>query len=834
MKLFKIKLMILLVFLGIIGNVYAQNNGKIAGGVKDAQSHESISFATVALTNQNTKTSVKEIQTDINGNFVLDNLPVGTFSLRLSFVGYDAVIKENITLKNDSNVLNLGDVQMNVSKNKVLNEVIVTAKKPVLKNEDGKKVFSVNQSLVSQGGTAADLLQNVPTLQMDINGNVSLRGSTGVKVLVDGKPSLIAGGDVTQVLQSIPASAIESVEVIANPSAKYDAEGQGIINIVLKKNSKAGFNGLVTLAGGTRDNYNGSAALSHQTNKINLYGNYSLRGGDTYSNGFQYLTFLQPTGATVFSNELFPSTTKSRVQNLKAGIDYSLSPKSVVSVSGNLNLRKTQRDELLAIDNLDANSLPIQSSIQNNTTNSNGRSYELDFDYDQHFKKTKEELTFNFAYSHSNSRNLQVYQSQSANLGVKQDLKYADPTESDLWNNGTNYNIQADYVLPTGKTGQFSAGYRSQISLGNNNQYAYDLTAVGAAPIYPFTNLFNSHNQIHAVYLNYKNQINNFSYEIGLRGEDAHLNATFVGYKLAEQTSSGTVPNGNFELYTTPIQVPSKGLYPSIFLTQKLQNDQQLKFSFTNRVTRPTPRELNPSTDFSDPTNYETGNPHLIPENINSLEFGYNKNWQNVTFTSGLYYSRHNNVIKHIESDPVNGVIVTTAQNLKHSTTTGLELIGHFDLMKAWDFTANANVFERQNDAAPQYGIAANNGLSWNANITNNISLIKSLAIQIRADYRAADQIIQDRNRPAFGLDAGAKYDFPGNNASLSLNSVDIFNSRKWAFLRSSDALLLDFQRRTVGSRATLTFTYHFGKSLRVTKQPKKKEDNPDKRIDDL
>ncbi|GAA3961198.1 TonB-dependent receptor domain-containing protein [Mucilaginibacter dorajii] len=833
MKLFQIKLTAIIpVLLSLTVNLYAQNTGKITGSLKDAKTREVISFATVALTDERTKANVKGAQTDINGNFVLDNLPAGTFTLRLSFVGYDPVVKEAIVLDPSTGGLNLGEVPMIAAKSKMLNEVAVTARKATLQNTEGKKVFSVNQSLVSQGGTAADLLQNVPTLQIDINGNVSLRGSTGVKVLIDGKPSLIAGGDVTQILQSIPASSIENVEVIANPSAKYDAEGQGIINIVLKKNSKAGFNGAVTLAAGTRDNYNGSANLSYQNSKVNLYGNYSLRDGDTYSNGFQYLTFLQPTDAAVFSNELFPSTTTNKIQNLKAGIDYALAPKSVLSVSGNLNLRDTHRDEVLYIDNLDANRLPVQSSLQNNTTNSNGKSYGVDVDYSQHFKKPKEELTFNFSYSHSNSRNLQVYQNHLTTPGSGSPAPDADPQESDIRNNGTSYNIQADYTLPTGKTGQFAAGYRSQISLGNNNQYAYTLGNTGAVPIYSFTNLFASNNQIHAVYASYKNQVNNFTYELGLRGEDAHLNATFTGYELPNSTINNPTSQ-NILLYHTPIKVPSKGLYPSVFLTQKLQNNQQLQLSYTNRVTRPTARELNPSTDFSDPTNYETGNPHLVPESINSLELGYNKAWQNITFTSGLYYSRLNNVIKHIESDPVDGLIITMAQNLKHSTTTGLELIGHFNLIKAWDFTANANIFERQNDAAPQYGITANSGLSWNANITNNISLAKSLAIQVRADYRAADQVIQDKNRPAFGLDAGAKYDFPGNKASLSFNSIDVFNSRKWAFLRSSNTLLLDFERRTLGSRATLTFTYHFGKSAGVHKQPKKKDDNADKRIDD-
>ena len=211
----------------------------------------------------------------------------------------------------------------------------------------------------------------------------------------------------------------------------------------------------------------------------------------------------------------------------------------------------------------------------------------------------------------------------------------------------------------------------------------------------------------------------------------------------------------------------------------------------------------------------------------------YNKIWQNISLTSGLYYNRLNNVIKHIESDPVDDVITTTAQNLKYSTTTGLELIGHFTLVKAWDFTANANIFEWQNGAAPQYGINANKGLSWNANITNNIAVLKNLSLQIRTDYRAAETIIQDRNRPSFGVDAAAKYDFPGKKASVSLNGIDVFNTRKWAFLRSSDDLLLNFERRSVSSRATLSFTYHFGKNNGAPKSPKKKEEKVDKRVDD-
>src|SRR3569833_2526458 len=673
MKLSILKLVTMpLLFACMSGYVHAQNNSKITGKVKDAQTHEAISFATVTLTDQNTNANVEGTQTDIDGNFTLDNLPAGTYSLRLSFEGYDTAIKDSVALTGNS-VLNLGDLQMSISKNIVLNEVTVTARKPTLQNREGKMIFSVNQSLVSQSGTAADLLKKVPTLQIDINGQVSLRGSAAVKVLVDGKPSLIAGGDITQILQSIPASAIETIEVIPNPSAKYDAEGQGIINIILKKTSKAGFNGSVSLAAGTRDNYNSAAALSYQTSKINLYGNYSLRNGNTYSNGFHYMTFLKPTDAAVYSNELFPSTTRNKIQNLKTGIDYSITPKSIISISGTLNLRNTHRDELLDLENLDINRIPLDASRQSNTINSSGKSYELDLDYVQHFKTPNEKLTFNFSYSHSTSGNSQVYKTIEGHFPPMPDI---EPLESDIKNNGTNYNIQAEYLLAISKTGQLSAGYRSQISLGNNNQNAYVLDPAGPLPFYTFIDLFGSNQQVHAIYVNYQNKVGNFNYEVGVRGEHAHLDATSTGY------------NANNSLYNTPVRVPSNGLYPAIFLTQKLPRDQQLQLSYTSRINRPTPREVNPSTDFSDPTNYATGNPRLVPVSVNSLELDYNKTWQSGSFTSGLYYSSLTHVIKHIQSDPVNGLTVTMPQNVKRSATTGLDLLGHFDFFKAWDFTA--------------------------------------------------------------------------------------------------------------------------------------------------
>jgi ferric enterobactin receptor len=815
MKVLQLKIVAIGLIMLIAVRGYTQQRIKISGTVTDSITHGPIQFATVALLNQQTKAPVKGTQTDSVGHFVLENAPGGTFSLRITYVGYNNIFKENILINSATGDLNFGTLTMSTSKTSLLKEVAITAKKEGLQNADGKKVFSVNQSLVSKGGNAADLLQNVPTLQIDSYGNVSLRGSTNVKVLVDGKPSIIANGDITQILQSIPASAIESIEVIPNPPANYDANGEGIINIILKKNSRPGLNGSVDIGGGTRENYNGDASLSYQSGKVNVYGNYSLKNGNTLTTGMQSYNFLKPADSVKYTTETFPYVTRNKIQFVKAGIDYSLTPRSTLSLSASFNSRNRHENQFLSFTDYSAADALIESFNRFNTVNNNGNSYELDLDYNLRFKKPKEELALNFSYAYGSFNDYQQYTTRYNAVNGVQSANIDTPLTSDTRHRATNYNIQADYVLPVGKSGQFSAGYRSQITLGNNDQYAYNILSMGETPLYQFTDFFSSNNQVNALYVNYKDEIGNFSYQAGFRAEDSHLDATFMSY------------NANNMLFAAPVKIPVKGIYPSVLLTEKLEGNSQLQFTFANRVSKPSVRQYNSTTDFSDPTNYNKGNPDLLPENVTNLELDYTKTWQKISFTSGIYNNTIHNAIGYIQNAPVNDETTTTPENLKYSITTGLELIGHFDIVKGLDLIANANIFNRDNAAAPQYGITASNGISWNANITSNVIPVKRLSFQIRADYKAPDLYLQDKNLAAFGMDAAAKYDFAGNRASLSFNANDIFNSRKQAFVRSSDELIINLEDRRISSRATFTFSYSFGAGSGASKhkQVKRIED---------
>lgn len=814
-----------LLFLSLTFNLFAQSGGKakITGVLKDAKTQETIPFATAVLIDKATAKNVKIAQTDLNGAFTMADLPNGNFTFKISFVGYQTMVRDNVAITAATGTLNFGEIKMNAAKGNILSEVTVTGQKQGMQMGIDKKIFSVDQSVISEGGSATDLLQNVPSVSTDMDGNVSLRGSTGVRVLIDGKPSLIAGGNVAQILASIPASSIESVEVITNPSAKYDAEGQsGIINIVLKKNTKLGFNGSAAITAGNRDNYNANTNLSFQNSKVNIYGNYSYRYGNRLGGGYQDIFYKSDSSRTAYTSQATRSNSLDKGHNAKAGLDYYLTPKSVISLSGGFNSRENERNELLDIKQLNRAQTPLSLSNRTNLNDGYGSSYDLNLDFVQKFKKPKQELTFNFGYSNGDNNNDQTYSTTTTNrnnIPINENLSLQR-----VFNRGdnSNYNIQTDYTMPVGKAGKLEAGYRSQIRLAGNNQYADSILTNTSIYIQnnKLINNFDSKDQVHALYLNYQNQIKDFGYQLGLRAEDARLDTHLDGYTNNILTSN----EGNIHY---------KRLYPSVFLTQKLKGDNQVQLSYTRRVNRPRPWDTNPFLDVSDPFNYRGGNPNLLPEDVHSFELGYSKYWKKVTLTSSLYFRQTNDVIQRVRSSPVNGIITTTPQNLSRQINSGLELIGRFDLVKALNFTTNVNLYQAKFAGDTRFDIPNSSGFSWNANLTANLTVVKNLSVQVRGDYRAPEVMAQGKRNAMYGIDGGAKYDFPNKKASLSFNVRDVFNTRRWSMTTEDKFTIVDFERQMQGTMGNLTFSYRFGKTTFSNVKKQKKDEQQDNRPDE-
>jgi len=821
----------LLLTLAIFTNAVTLNaqtttsEGKITAKVVDASNNQTIPFASAIVINRKTKAVVKGAQTDVDGNLIITGLPKGVFSFKVSYLGYQTMVRDSISISDALKEIKLGTINMKPSKGTALSEVTITAPKSTIQLGIDKKIFSVDQSLVSEGGSASDLLQNVPSIQTDIDGNVSLRGSSGVRVLIDGKPSLIAGGNVAQILQSIPASSIESVELITNPSAKYDAEGQsGIINIVLKKNKKLGLNGSVALTAGNRENYNANTNLSFQNSKVNLFGNYSYRYGNRFGGGYNNITYLDGSAQGIpngFADQITDSRSLDKGHNFKAGVDYYVTDKSVLSFSGGFNVRDNDRTELLTINRLYADRSPLQLSNRNNTNTGTGGSYDLNLDYGLKFAKPKEELTFNLSFSEGVNDNTQIYNTDIYNINGAPVNSFLNIQDNDNYGYNKNYNIQTDYTLPLGQFGKIEAGYRSQIRFSESNQIAKNSDVLTGDFItnLALSNLFNSKDQVHAIYFNFQNQIKNFGYQIGLRGEDATLDTRLGIYQKDGQ------------LAYNPGKVAYTRLYPSIFLTEKLKGDQQVQLSYSRRVNRPRGWDTNPFLDVSDPLNYRQGNPNLQPEDVHAFELSYSKFWKAVTFTSSAYLRQTNDVIQRVRSDPnAEGITITTPQNLTKSINSGLELIARVDVAKAWNFTGNVNLYQSKIEGVPAFGVIENSGFSWNGNLTNNFVLPYSITLQVKADYRASEVMAQGTRNANFGLDAGAKYDFKDKKSSLSLNIRDVFNSRRWTMTTNTGTTDIDFSRRMQGTMANLTYSYRFGKTVfnNAKKKPTQQESRSD------
>ncbi|WP_293300522.1 outer membrane beta-barrel protein [Pedobacter sp. UBA4863] len=818
--MYRIKRKVLLLIAGICiatVKIYGQTNniGKISGKIVDAETNETIPYASAVLTDRKTKAQVSIVQSDLDGNFTIPNLANGVYTFRASYIGYQTMVRDSIAITGALKNINLGTIKMKGGKGNVLNEVTVTAKKTEMQLGIDKKVFSVEQSLVSEGGNATDVLQNVPSIQTDMDGNVSLRGASGVKVLIDGKQSLIAGGDVAQILKSIPASSIETIEVITNPSAKYDAEGQaGIINIVLKRNRKLGFNGNLALTAGNRDNYNGNASMSFQNQKVNLFTNYGYRYNNRPRSGYNNITYKNTINNINNASQNNTETDLNKGHSLKIGADYYVAPKSVLSLSGGLNTRGGDENEWMAVNEYGVGNSPLNLSNRNNLQNEKNKSYDAALDFSQKFKKPGQELTFNLSVGKGSNNSYENYFTEKYFVNGANTSLPLDEQKTNRLRDNKNFNVQLDYTLPLGKAGKLETGYRSQVNKSNSSTVADSLINNSYVFSRTLSNDFSSTDNIHAVYVNYQNTIGNFGYQVGLRGEDANLNTEMGAYDV------------NKNIYYTPGKIAYTRLYPSMFLTQKLKNDQQIQLNYSRRVNRPRGWDTNPFLDVSNPLNHRRGNVNLMPEDVHAFELSYSKFFKKATFIGSTYFRKTNDLIQRLRSEPdEKGVTLTVPENLTSGTSTGVELIGKFDLVKKWNFTTNFNLYHRKVEGVPSFGTLDNEGLSYNVNMTNNISLAKNLSLQFRADYRSKEVLAQGIFKAMYGFDAGAKMDLMNKNASLSFNVRNLFGTRKFQMESTTNSTLISFGRIMPANMGSLTFSYRFGKdNFGLKKKPKGQE----------
>jgi outer membrane cobalamin receptor len=800
--------------------------GNLKVKIIQQENKQPILGASVTIVTPTSKAPIKGRQTDNSGVALIDAIPTGTYSLQVTYVGMINHDADKIQITSNK-TLDLGTIEL-VEAGKELEEVVVQGRVADLQLGIDKKVFDVSQSLVSVGGTAQDLLGNVPTLQVDADGAVSLRGSSSVKILIDGKESAMAGSDVNKLLQSLPADAVSKVEIITNPSAKYDAEGQsGIINIVLKKNIRTGLNGNVTASAGNYDNYNAGLTLNYRDNKFNYFGSYNFRHGRNLGEGFTktigLINGVQDPNSLVTETEN-ESFRKGINNSLRLGMDYYANDKTTLSLGGNLSIRDNDRGEDLFYKSYRGQQTPVITPRTSRQFEKD-LGYDLSFDFKRELKREGEELTANVTYGNDKEDGTNDYEQTNPSFVSK---RFNETGEK-----GQNWNFQLDYLLPLGENHKFEAGYRTTLRNSNDFQYSDTLANELWIPDYTVSNEFEMKSGVHALYANYQRMLGErIGLQVGLRAEDAYLNTENKSVDPDRIATGNYSDKGNLDYFR---------LYPSAFLTYDVNGEgDKVQLSYSRRVQRPRGWQVNPFVSLSDPLNIRQGNPNLMPEDIHAMEMSFAKFYDKWNFITTAYYRRVNDMTQPLQydtNDPIAAIYLEGKENatfmrwenVGSRDNAGLELISKVNIFNWWDATANANVYYQRVNPVEIYNINKVENVAWDANLTTNVKFTSTTSLQVKGDYRAPMKTLQGRMKSMHGVDLALRQDILKGKGSLLFNVRDVFDKRRFGGDTNLPTRYSDFYHRWSRRTFNLTFSYRFG--LQDLTKSKRNDDRP---MDDM
>jgi outer membrane receptor protein involved in Fe transport len=781
-----------------------QGSGVISGIVYERSTHTPLEAAAITLYKQSDSSLVTGTQTDVSGKFTLNNVPFGRYKLEANLVGYSIAVIKSITVNGQNPDINLDTIKLKEGTT-TTEEIEVTAERGPLTIEPDKKVFNVSQDLINQSGSATDLLRNVPSVTVDVDGNVSLRGSGDVKILIDGKPSGLDGQNRAQILEQIPASSIESIELITNPSAKFEAEGNtGIINILTKRNVLLGYNGSVTLGTGTKDKYNGGISFSLKNNKINLSANYNYRLFNMGMTGDNFRSSIF-NDATSYMNQLSDASMRMNGQSGKISLEYFLTPKQSFTLSSNIRYRDRKRGETTTNNVLDELQNLSSFSITKNTGDSKGTDMEFALNYNGMFGP-KQTLTGEISYSHDNDDdNLNVNQQNFLANGNPD----SNPFLQNTYNKGIDedFNAQLDYVHPFGKDSRLEAGirgiYRSSNDDFNSEHYDYNTNTWIADN--NLDNHFVYKEQIYSAYASYTGKLKDFGYQLGLR---------------TEQTFS----KGNLITTGETFDKQYLSFFPSINLSQQLSKSDEMQISYSRRINRPRLRFLNPYTDYSDPYNLRRGNPDLKPEYIDSYELSYVKYLGKSTITPSIFVRNTHDAITRTYSLIDSNTSLVTFDNVATELAYGTELIV-VSQITPW-LNVNGNISYFRNELKDNSNNTNTSNYTWQGRIMSTARLPLGFSLQLAYNYTGEDVSTQGTTKPMQSLDAAIRKDFLNDKASLNFRISDIFNTQKFETVLSGTNFTQTYNRQRDSRTAFLTFTYKFGTPEK--QQRNKRQNNED------
>ncbi len=756
---------------GMSGGIDMANfSGTLSGQVLDSLTRQPVEYANIAIYRMRDSSLVGGAVTDPKGFFRVEKLTPGRFYVDFKFIGYKTRRVSGVMVSPRTPEVNIGTVSiLSVSEN--IDAVVVTGQKQMLQHNLDKKVINVDKDIATQGGTALDVLQNVPSVDVDTEGNVSLRGSTNVTILVDGRPSNYTSMD------ELPAQMIESVEIITNPSARYDPDGlSGIINIVLKKKKEPGYNGMVSLMAGTGNKYNGSVSLNWRQNSWNIFANYDFRKMrmSSYSKSNR-LSFMDRDLSQDSTSYLFQNTEGSRdgfFNNFRGGFDYSFNPRTTLSFSGSFNFRSFDNDNLTVSDNYNNYNANTRLSSRNSVNANDGVGQEYALNFKKTFEKPGREWTADLFFSNNTNLNANdINESLTVNQVAGTSLERANTDGF-----GNTLTLQTDYVQPIGNGGRLEAGVKG-LMRSSDSDYQYDTLSTltnlwGLDPAR--SNRFVYNEQIVSAYGIYSNTFaeGKFSYQMGLRVEDQHTKS--------DQRTTGEVVDTN-----------RLNLFPSMHIRWEPNPVNSLQLSYSRRVNRPNVFILNPFLNTSDFYNWSKGNPLLEPEFTSSLDFSYNLNFPKTKVSASVYYRDTRNGFARRVTRVNELRTLSTYINLSHNESYGIEGVLTQTLTKWWKMNASYSYFLIKLHGDVVQG--ADEGSAWTGKFTSSFTIGKNIDIQLNGNYRSP--VIsaggtgrgfhmmgggsQGKTKEMYWLDLGARINVLNRKGTITIRVSDILNTQK-------------------------------------------------------
>ena len=766
----------------------------IFGKVIDSDTKQPLEYATIIVKSLQGKIITGGI-TDTNGNFEVQ-IAKGTYIVSIEFISFKTKTFNNFEISGNKD---LGTISLKINAES-LDEIEIIAEKSTVEIRLDKKIYNVGKDMTVKGGSASDVLDNVPSVTVDVEGNVSLRGNENVRILINGKPSGLVGLSGTDALRQLPADAIEKVEVITSPSARYEAEGTaGILNIILRKGKAQGFNGSFSANAGNPDSFGISTNLNYRTNKANFFTNTGYNYRNAPGNSFSNVTYFDDLGSiSSFRNEVLKYDRERKGFNTRFGVEFFLTDNS--SITGTFLYRKSDGDDISTntIDLLDNNSIILDSGLRVENEKEEDKTIEYNLNYTKDFNKSGHKLTFDFQYGDSEESN-----NNYINAGNGTPISERNTTDQ----SDKEYQFKGDYTLPIDDNTNFELGFKIDLDELNSDYLVEHLINDEFVNNINFSNNLNFKQDIFAAYTQYGKKINMFSYLLGLRAETTDRKISLVQ---------------NNETYNKKFTE----FFPTVNLGLELNDSESITLGYSRRLRRPRHWFLNPFESRTSETYIRKGNVNLDPTFTNSFDLGYLKRWNKFTLNTSLYYQHAINNFEMIQTEELRQVndvetivIIRTPVNLSTQDRYGYEFTANYNPFKWWRLSNSFNFFKSVTNGDYNNVNYDSEDITWFTRLTSRVTLPGKIEWQTRGMYRAPFESAQSKREAMIMLNFAFSKDILKEKGTLSLNVSDLLNSRK----RKSESFtpntytIGEFQWRQ--RSITLNFTYRFNQKKKRSGQ---------------